>query len=1611
MMGEQLVLKMSELDIKLYLVDGKLKYSAAKDVITDEIKASLVEHKQEIIDFLNTSPSAAENQCDSDKSNNMKLSFSQQRLWFIDQLEGGSAQFNIRMAIKLTGLININAFKRAISSIIERHEVLRTCFASSDGNPYQIIQDKFELPLKSIDISHLNFDEQTQKVAQLASEDGNKLFDLSKDVLIRVNLLKLSAEQHIVLFNMHHIASDAWSIGILIKEFSILYNAYCQKQDNPLAPLTIQYVDYAQWQRDLLQGEVLESQLNYWKEQLKGCPPVHNLPLDKPRPVQRTHSGGTLNQVLDAALTAKVRTLCKDNDVTLYMFLQTAFSILLGRYSNEDEFVIGTATAGRMHSDVEPLIGFFVNDLVVRTDLSENISFTSLLAKNRKVILDAYAHQSIPFEMLVETLNPQRSLSYHPLYQVKLDVQNNEKGSLSLHELELEPLVQNHHTSKYDLLLTVNEADDQLFITWRYSKDLFFEDTIARILSSFNVLVENIVNASQCPIHDLSLLSAETQKTILTQWNDTKVASSLDKNIVALFEDQVAQHPDKLSVNMDGIQLNYRELNEQANQLAHFLVAQGVTANTLVGICVERSVEMLVAILGTLKAGGAYVSIDPNYGEERINFILDDSGVKIVLTQNTLMSQLTLDEHMVLPLDEEFRSIFLAPYSKENISHSASKFNPENLAYIIYTSGSTGLPKGVEVTQGGVLDYCYFAQKSYYTEALQGSLLVTSHCFDITVPSLYLPLLTGGVVDILNDVNILQSLADRISEVTSQPYLLRMTPTHAAALLDILPNGSIATEHVFVLGGESLSLDLAKKLQDKYPKSQIYNHYGPTEATVGSSIYHYTLHGQTLLDTVPIGKPMDNTQIYVMDTQSNLAAIGIIGELYIGGSGLAKGYLNQAELTSDKFIELSFGLDDAQRLYKTGDLARWLPDGNIEYIGRTDEQVKIRGFRVELGEIEHQLLQIDGINQVKVLAREDGELGKKLVAYIVLDNVITELEEETIEQQKFNIIFQYKAVLKKALLEYMIPELYVFMESLPLMASGKLNKKALPMPTESDIQRQAFIEPRNEDEFNLCAIWKDLLKLEQIGIHDNFFSLGGDSILSMQVVSRARSEGLHFGVKDIFEYQTIAELIPNISKESVIKSPQEAVSGNLMLLPIQKMFFNNKFPVPNHFNQSVLLRTPEEFKFEHLKSIMPKLFERHDALRLLFTKATGEWIGVFQPYTEKMLTQSISYFDLSNNTKAQQRSRTEELCAEMQASLDIEQGAILKAIFLDYGDSQSRLFIVIHHLVVDGVSWRVILSDIEQAWSQINRGEPIVFNLKSTSFQEWGKQVQHYAHSKILKDEREYWLQKLALSIVPLPGTLTDNTKAREKETIRIELNNIETHALLSECNDAYRTQINELLLAALQSAYQRWTGQVAMRIEMEGHGREELFKGIEVNETVGWFTSVYPIILETQVMSDIGIVIKEVKEQYRAIPLKGVGYGILKEVALDSEILALNSSQAIQTISFNYLGQFDNSVNDSMAFSMADEFHGNKISTENAISKTISINGMVYQNKLAFDITCQTQRISADQVNAFSLLFEQALKDCIEHCLLVNISKLKHTPEASLKINNRSDEMEEILI
>ncbi|WP_060479570.1 non-ribosomal peptide synthetase, partial [Pseudomonas monteilii] len=1491
-----------------------------------------------------------------DRRQAVPLSYSQQRMWFLWQMEPDSPAYNVGGMARLRGTLHVDAFERALQALIVRHETLRTTFPSIDGVPYQCVFDDSGLQLDWQDFSALPPDTRQQRLQQLADDQAHQPFDLEQGPLLRACLVKTQDREHFFVLTLHHIVTEGWAMDIFARELGELYEAFVDDRDSPLAPLPVQYLDYSVWQRQWLESGEGARQLAYWKNRLGDEHPVLALPTDRPRPAVQSHRGALYRFDLDPALVARVHAFNNERGLTLFMTMTATLAALLHRYSGQRDLRIGAPVANRIRPESEGLIGAFLNTQVLRCEVDGQMTAGALLEQVRQAAIEGQSHQDLPFDQLVEALQPPRSSAYNPLFQVMCNVQRWAfQQSRTLAGLQVDYLVNDASATKFDLYLEVTDLDGRLGCCLTYSCDLFDEPRIARMAEHWQQLLAGLLDNPQQRLCELPMLAAAEQQVLIGQLQGEQ-DMPLDQTIHGLFAAQAARTPHAGALTFAGQHLTYAELDRQANRLARALRERGVGPQVRVGLALERSLEMVVGLLAILKAGGAYVPLDPEYPLDRLRYMIEDSRIGLLLSQQALLETLGELPGGVARWSLEADAAKLSAFSDTPLDNLNL---PQHQAYLIYTSGSTGKPKGVVVSHGEIAMHCQAVIEAFGMRSDDCELHFYSINFDAASERLLVPLLCGARV-VLRAQG--QWGAEDICQLVreQQVSVLGFTPSYGSQLSQYLAGqGEQLPVRLVITGGEALTGEHLQRIRQAFAPQQFFNAYGPTETVVMPLA---CLAPQSMPEdagSVPIGQVIGARTAYILDQDLALLPQGGIGELYIGGAGLAQGYHDRPGLSAERFVADPFSRDGG-RLYRTGDLVRLRADGLVEYVGRADQQVKIRGFRIELGEIESRLQAHADVDEAVVLAL-DLTGGKQLVGYLVCKQAAAD------SQAQARLREAVKADARQHLPDYMVPAHWVLLESLPLMGNGKLDRRALPAP-DLEQARQHYQAPANELEQQLAQIWREVLNASQVGVQDNFFELGGDSILSIQVVSRARQLGLQFTPRDLFQHQTIQTLASVVSRSetpsSIEQGPRTGRSG---LTPIQHWFFDGDLPHPQHWNQAVLLQVREPLDHARFEQALAGLVAHHDSLRLRFSQRQA----VFAVPSAEQLLWTATVADFAD---------CQALYTDVQRSLNLEQGPLLRALLATDGHGAQRLLLVIHHLVVDGVSWRVLLEDLQALY----RGQPLP--AKTHAVADWAARLASYAGSDSLRDELGWWQGQLGGVRQELPcdhpqgGNLN-----RHADTLAIGLDVEQTRQLLQQAPAAYHTQVNDLLLTALARTLCRWSGDQQVLIQLEGHGRDGLFEDMDLTRSVGWFTNAYPLRLHPQAGDDDAAratSLKRIKEQLREVPHKGLGYGVLRylgDAASRERLAALPQAR----ITFNYLGQFDQQFDESALFLPLDAPAGLAHDLDAPLPNWLSVDGQVYGGALQLRWTYSRERYDARTIAQLAETYRQELLALIDHCLV----------------------------
>jgi amino acid adenylation domain-containing protein/non-ribosomal peptide synthase protein (TIGR01720 family) len=1509
----------------------------------------------------------------------------QKRLYILRRIDENSTGYNVPQIVSLEGDLQIERLEESFNKLIKRHESLRTSFDMIAGQPVQRIHEHVDFK-----ITHYHLDANIAEKHPLpaASMEPGKAaipaaecaaideiiagfirpFDLEEAPLLRVGLINRGRQKYILMVDMHHIISDMTSRAIFLQDFLSIYSG------KELPELRLQYKDYSEWFNSEEQREAIKKQEQYWLAQFREEVPVLELPLDYTRPASMSYEGSSVEFAVDNAQLDSLQNLAQAENGTLFMIILAILNVLLSKLSGQEDILVGTPVIGRRHADLERIVGIFVNTLVLRNHPKGGKTFREFFKDLKERSLKAFENQDYQFEELVDRVAVNRDGNRNPLFDVIYSYQEVGKEADALfrdNEYDLNPAPYNYedNIAKFDLTLGTAVGED-VFFSFQYCTKLFKRESVERFVAYFKKILGHVLEQPDTRLAEIEIISPEEKKRLLYEYNAGDCGYPSDQTIQGLFERQAARTPGNTAVVMPRLfsqsgqetlhskSMQYKELNRKADQLALLLRAKGAGRGSLVGISLAPSFELIAGILAILKAGAGYLPIDYDYPLERIRHMLEDSGTQLLLASRDLVNitKAAVNREITDPADEV----------AGEFEYDAASTNPEprnlptDVAYVIYTSGTTGKPKGAVIEHKNVVSLMFNDRFRFDFNSSDVWTMFHSFCFDFSVWEMYGALLYGGQLVMIPRPITREpgKYLDILKE--NRVTVLNQTPSAFYNLIDKelkQKNKELKLRYI-IFGGEALKPIKLKEWHTRYPDVKLINMFGITETTVHVTFKEITEKEiETNLNN--IGKPLPVVTSYIVDRNIKLRPAGLSGEILVGGEGVGRGYLNRPELTAERFINNPYKPEE--RLYRSGDAGRFLENGEIEYFGRIDLQVQIRGYRIELGEIEYQLLKYSQIKEAAVKAIDDHEGEKSLCAYIVSNSDIN--------------ISQLREYLTGTLPSYMVPSLFVRLDKIPLTVNGKVNYKALPKPAESGQAKVGGDDalPGNEVERILVNICGQVLGRKHIGIHENFFEIGGDSIKLIQIASRLAEAGYKVEIREFFTYPSIAELSPFIRKVKVA-AVQSPVTGTIPLTPIQDAFFKTPGNPVHHFNQAVMFYSEEGFEENAVRAIFQKIQEHHDALRMIYEEKDGGMIQTNQGLDYPL---SLQAYDLKGEKEPVKAM--EQRANELQASIDLEKGPLMRLglFHLDDGD---RLLIVIHHLVIDGVSWRVLFEDIASLYQQYKKGTNLELPLKSYSFKMWAEKLSVYADTETFLAEKAYWS---ALESQTVPGIEKDfaveESAIKDSETISFSLDEKTTGLLLTKANEAFGTEVKDLLLTALDLAVQGHFGITRLLIDMEGHGREELFADIDITRTVGWFTSVYPVILDFSYEKNRARQLKEVKETLRRIPHNGIGYGILKYLTAAEHKKELEFKLKPRFI-FNYLGRFDEDIR-QLAFPIARESTGCSQDPGGRRKYEFDVSGMVVDKQLVMSVTYSKKQFRAQTVRDLSNRYQTELEQLISYC------------------------------
>ncbi len=1584
-----LLADLAALDVEIWAEDGRLRYSAPQGALTPELRAEIGRRRGEILAVLanaaRPAPAASAVSAASaplraiPRGGEIPLSFAQERLWFLARLEPENPFYSMPAAFRLTGALAAAALAASLAEIVRRHEVLRTVYpepGDGSGRAVAVILPAAPVPLPRVDLGRLPADRRETALRQATATLAARPFDLARGPVLAAALISPAAPGETVLFlAFHHIAFDGGSVRPLFAELSALYRAFGAGRPSPLAPPTLQFADYAAWQRRWRTEEALAASLAAWKRRL--APPLAalELPTDRPRPAVQRFRGATCRaRVLSAAHRERLETFGRFAGATPYMTLAAAFAALLHRTSGQTDILLGTDVDTRDRAELTGMLGFFVNQLVLRADVGGDPPFRQLLSQVRDVALEGYAHRDLPFERLVAELQPERDLSRNPLFQVSFTLDSGTPAVPELAGLAVSPLGLATGRAQFDLALSLAASPQGIEARLEYDTDLFDPPTARRLLAYLETLLAGLATTPDRPISELPFLGEGERQQVLVEWTggagggedlgntDPAGAGGIERLLR-----WASLTPRAVAVAAEDGVVSYGELGRRALRLARQLAAMGVGPEVPVAILAERGAGWVSGVLGVLAAGGVYLPLDPRHPPARRRAILLESGVSWVLAAEALAAELAGSEARVLILEE-----LLAPTSGPATGDPRPPGDPLGLAYVIYTSGSTGAPKGAMVTLQGMVNHLRVKIADLALTAADGVAQTASQAFDISVWQVLAPLWVGGRVEVFGD-SVVRDPALLLAQLAAaRVTVLEIVPSLLGALLDRLeedPAGAGAVERLrwLVVTGEALPPDLCRRLARRFPDLPVLNAYGPTECS-DDVTHHRLLRAPAAgMVHVPIGRPIENARLFVLDPELRPLPIGAPGELCVGGPVVGRGYLRDPERTARAFTPAPGPGARGGRLYRTGDLARFLADGTLEFLGRLDQQVKVRGFRIELEEVEVALRRHPAVRQAVVVARAVGSSAdRRLLAYVVWKDEAGP-RADAAELRQF---------LAESLPEAAIPAAFLPLPRLPLSVNGKIDRAALPELRElpgPELAPGSYAPPENAAEAALAEIWARVLRVPRVGRHDNFFALGGDSILSLQIAAQAARAGLAITPRSLFLHRTVAELASAAGpprRPTLTGEGSPALLGPAPLTPIQKGFFARELPDPAHWNQALLLAVRGAVP-ARLDRALARLQEHHPALALRFFADAGEWK---QRVATPLVLEPLRVADLSALPAARRPEAVEALSAAAQASLDLTTGPLLRAVFFHLGNGgEDRLLLAVHHLVVDGVSWRILLEDL--AALAFAPGE-VPLPPPTTPFIRWAAELAALARSGALAGDLASWSSRSWERALALP---LDHPEAAAADgegnaaTVRAALPAESTRALLRDLPPVYGTEIDDALLTALAQAFFAWTGGPLL-VELEGHGREELVADADLSRTVGWFTALFPVLLELPATGGPGAALKAVKEELRRIPHRGATFGVLRETTP-----ALREIPSPEVL-FNYLGQLDSVLGDGGPLAFAPESAGPPKSPRGRRGHRLEINAYVLAGQLETEWIYGARVFEPATVEALAAGFLAAIEALIAH-------------------------------
>lgn len=1455
------------------------------------------------------------------------LTHPQKRIWYINKVNLNSPLHNIGGCLKINESIDIEKMKETLNLIIKTNEGLRLRFTEKDGQPVQYLYEFQKENINFLDFS--NYEMPGEEHKKWVESLFEKNFQLEDNEAYYFAIYKISEEEYGVLLNIHHIIADGWSISLIQKQVCETYSKLT-KNENIHIDESHSYIDFIKDENKYLNSDRFIKNKNFWNEKFKS---VSEEFLYK---TSNNLEGERKSFNIDSDLSSEIKRFAKEKKCSLNTFFISILLIYINKTTYKKDLVIGTPVFNRAGKKQKDMVGMFTSTVPFRFILDTELHIENLIKLINRELKLCFLNQRYPYDLLIKDLELSKK-GYDSLFKMSVNYYN----AKYVNEIDgVDVDVEEYYSANqsYSLQLIVKEWEDaNITLNFDYKTSEYSEQQIQVMHNSMINIIKEILTKESLQIKDIKLLSEEEINYKIHTLNGAN-SNYQNKTVCELFEEQVIKIPDKVALEFKDETLTYKQLDERSNHLSNYLIENGVKKESIVGIMASHSIELVVGILGVLKAGGAYLPIDPSYPIERINYMLQDSESLMLLTNFEVDDEIKFRGSIT-----NIKDLDLSLYSKENLTKIKSL---NDLAYIIYTSGSTGKPKGVMIEHKGLTNYIWWANKMYLKNEEEAMALYSSISFDLTVTSIFTPLISGNKIVIYDNDETEFVLYKILRE--NKATVVKLTPAHLTLLKDM--DNTKSSIKRFIVGGEDLKVNLAKEVCNSFGKNiEIFNEYGPTETVVGCMIYKYDEEKDKSI-SVPIGYPADNVQIYILDNELNPVSTGFVGELYISGDGVARGYLNREELTHERFIENPF--IKGKRMYKTGDTARYLENGAIEYVGRIDNQVKIRGHRIELGEIERYLLENEFIKDAVVVFKEDSLGNKILNAYVVSKKEITDSE--------------LKEWLLKFLPKYMIPTNFVFMEKLPLTLNGKVNYALLPEP---EIVEREFIKYETLAEKELVKAMEEILGVEDISMNDNYYQLGGDSIKAIQISSKLKNLGLDIKVKDILAHDSIEEIAASIEEKKVGSNiSQEKSEGTIERTPIIEWFFNKNFKNQNLYNQYVLLEYNGILDINKVIVAVDKLIAHHDALRINYDKKVNK-LYYNNEYLNRIST--TQYFDLSQYSYTEQCRKIKQLMYEASDNFHLENSILFNVSMINLGDERQALLFTAHHLIVDGISWRVILDDFMTILKQLNDGMEVKLPMKTHSFKDWAEGIKEYG-KKGFSEELDYWKSILNKEISYTVDYDKEQDIVKTSNILSKELDEDILNNLIENINEIYNMELNEALIIALVLTINKLNNKDEVIVELERHGRELINDYIDVSRTVGWFTSMYPAYFIVD-YEEIDANIKSLKEQLRKIPNKGFNYSVLK--FLNNEF-----KEESKHVRFNYLGDFNNII-DKEKFNLSNIEFGLESDKDNSLTALIDIAAMIVNKKLKITVEYSRSRFKDETMEKFVETYIETLNLILDKC------------------------------